>query len=86
MGLGDLCRPFLEGPEVGCGRRWFDSPHATLGEIVPPSAGMRRLHELVAGHAEEPEQVVVGIETERGLMVQALLAAGYQVYAITRWQ
>ncbi len=49
---------------------------------MPPSAGMRRLHELVAEHAEEPEQVVVGIETDRGPMVQALLAAGYQVYAI----
>jgi transposase len=43
---------------------------------------MRRLRELVGKHAEEPEQVVVGIETDRGLMVQALLAAGYQVYAI----
>ncbi len=26
--------------------------------------------------------MVVGIETERGLWVQALIAAGYQVYAI----
>jgi len=44
--------------------------------------GVRRLHELVAEHAEEPEQVVIGIETDRGLLVQALLAAGYQVYAV----
>jgi transposase len=44
--------------------------------------GVRQLHELVAEHAEEPEQVVVGIETDRGLLVQALVAAGYQVYAI----
>lgn len=44
--------------------------------------GVRRLHELVSEHAEEPEQVVVGIETDRGLLVQALLAAGYQVYAV----
>src|SRR5215472_14458866 len=44
--------------------------------------GVRRLHQLVAEHAEEPEQVVVGIETDRGLLVQALLAAGYQVYAV----
>src|SRR2546429_7274101 len=41
-----------------------------------------RLRELVAEHAEEPEQVVIGIETDRGLLVQALLAAGYQVYAV----
>ena len=39
-------------------------------------------HELVAAHAEEPDQVVVGIETDRGLWVQALVAAGYQVFAV----
>jgi transposase len=44
--------------------------------------GVRRLHELVAEHVEEPEQVVVGIEIDRGLLVQTLVAAGYQVYAI----
>ena len=44
--------------------------------------GIRQLHELVAAHAEEPEQAVIGIETERGLWVGALTAAGYQVYAI----
>ena len=42
-------------------------------------AGIRGLHELVAGHAEEPGQVVIGIETDRGLWVEALGAAGYQV-------
>ena len=45
-------------------------------------AGIRGFHELVAGHAEEPGQVVVGIETDRGLWVEALVAAGYQVYAV----
>jgi transposase len=44
--------------------------------------GIRQLHELVAAHAEEPQQVMIGIETERGLWVGALTAAGYQVYAI----
>ena len=44
--------------------------------------GIRGLHELVAAHAEEPEQAVIGIETDRGLWVGALSAAGYQVYAI----
>lgn len=29
-------------------------------------AGIRQLHELIAGHVEEPDQVVVGIETDRG--------------------
>jgi transposase len=45
-------------------------------------AGIRQLHELIAAHAEEPEQVVIGIETDRGLWVGALTAAGYRVYAV----
>jgi len=45
-------------------------------------AGIRGFHELVAGHVEEPHQVVVGIETDRGLWVEALSAAGYQVFAV----
>jgi transposase len=44
--------------------------------------GVRQLHQMVAEQAEEPGQVVVGIETDRGLLVQALLATGYQVYAV----
>jgi transposase len=43
---------------------------------------MRGFHELVAEYADDPAQVVVGIETDRGLWVHALSAAGYQVYAI----
>jgi len=45
-------------------------------------AGIRQLHKLIAEDAEEPDQVVIGIETDRGLWVEALVAAGYQVYAI----
>jgi len=45
-------------------------------------AGIRRLHELIAGHAQDPAQVVIGIETDRGLWVDALTAAGYQVFAV----
>lgn len=45
-------------------------------------AGICALHELLAGHADEPREVVIGIETDRGLWVQALVTAGYQVYAI----
>lgn len=44
--------------------------------------GIRGFHELVAEHADDPGEVVVGIETDRGLWVDALTAAGYQVYAI----
>jgi transposase len=47
--------------------------------------GIAKLHELVARHGGEsldPADVVVGIETDRGSWVQALIASGYQVYAI----
>src|SRR6266508_391310 len=37
---------------------------------------------MVAVHAEEPSDVVVGIELDRGLLVGALLAAGYAVHAV----
>jgi transposase len=45
-------------------------------------AGIGRLHGLIAEHAEDPAQVVIGIETDRGLWVDALTAAGYQVFAV----
>jgi len=44
--------------------------------------GIRGFHELVAAYVEEPSQVVIGIETDRGLWVGALGAAGYQVFAV----
>ncbi len=48
-------------------------------------ARLAALHGLVGDHmveSAEPEQVLVGIETDRGPWVQALIAAGYTVYAI----
>ena len=45
-------------------------------------AGIRQFHELIGDYVEQPDQVVIGIETDRGLWVGALSAAGYQVYAI----
>jgi Transposase/Transposase IS116/IS110/IS902 family len=44
--------------------------------------GVGQLHDLVAAHADDPGEVVVGIEKDHGLWVGALVAAGYQVYAI----
>ena len=51
-------------------------------EFQKGSRGVGKLHALVAEHAEDPARVVVGIETDRGLLVGSLVAAGYQVYAI----
>src|SRR3954454_5817049 len=63
----------------GTGRRLA---RARLPEGV---AGIARLHELIAGvvaEEAEPGQVALGIETDRGPWVAALVAAGYRVCAI----
>jgi transposase len=54
--------------------------------------GLTRLHELLAEHLSEDEvdpetgfvsdKVMIGIETDRGTWVSALVATGYQVFAI----
>ncbi|MDP8977601.1 MAG: IS110 family transposase [Actinomycetota bacterium] len=44
--------------------------------------GVGKLHALLADHAHEPGQVVIGIEIDRGLLVGSLVAAGYQVFAV----
>jgi hypothetical protein len=52
-------------------------------------AGLAGLHALIADHLDPDQdaaQVVIGIETDRGPWVQALLAAGYRVYAINPLQ
>jgi transposase len=51
--------------------------------------GMARLHELVGrqlGDDAEGAEVVIGIETDRGPWVAALVAAGYTVYAVNPLQ
>jgi hypothetical protein len=58
----------------------------TTGLVADGVQGVSRLHELVAAHAEDPAAVVVGIETDRGLLVGALTVAGYQVYGINPLQ
>src|SRR3954463_1737258 len=52
-------------------------------------AGMARLHELVGqqlGEDADDAEVVIGIETDRGPWVAALVAAGYTVYAVNPLQ
>ncbi len=68
-----------------------DEAGRRLGKARLPEgvAGITRLHDLVGRHLPEdaePGQVVVGIETDRGPWVQALVAAGYQVYAVNPLQ
>ena len=52
-------------------------------------AGMARLHAMIAaqlGEAVEDAVVKVGIETDRGPWAQALIAAGYEVFAVNPLQ
>lgn len=52
-------------------------------------SGLEAVHALLAEYMvddDDPSEVVVGIETDRGPWVQALLAAGYTVYAINPLQ
>jgi transposase len=52
-------------------------------------AGIERLHTMIAeqlGEDTDEAEVLVGIETERGPWVAALLAAGYTVYAVNPLQ
>ena len=44
--------------------------------------GLTRLQEVIAEEADNPDQVVVAIEASQGLLVNALVGSGYQVYAV----
>lgn len=44
--------------------------------------GVTHLHAQLADRSTEPDEVVIGLEIDRGLLVQALVAAEYQVFAI----
>jgi transposase len=82
-----------EMPMVFVGIDWAEAHHDICvvdeeGQVlakrrVPEGLeGVGKLHALLAEHADDPAMVVVGIETDRGLLVGSLVAAGYQVYAI----
>ena len=61
-----------------------DGDGKRLGRARLPEGveGIARFHDLIAPFADDPAEVVVGIETDRGLFVAALVAAGYDVYAV----
>ena len=67
-----------------------DPTGRVLGRAKLPEgiAGIARLHAMIGEYVgdDEPAQVVVGIETDRGGWVQALITAGYRVYAINPLQ
>src|ERR1700737_1333799 len=54
----------------------------TKARIVDGLDGVARLHALIGKHAADADGVVVGVETDRGRLVEGLVAGGYQGYAI----
>jgi transposase len=52
------------------------------GRVPDGVQGVAQLHEMVAEYAEDPSEVLIGIEIDRGLLVGALVAAGYAVHAV----
>lgn len=79
--------------EVFVGHDWAEAHHDVyvedgdgrrLGRARLPEGieGVARFHELVAPLVDDPADVVVASETDRGLFVGALVAAGYTVLAV----
>jgi transposase len=68
----------------------MDASGRTLARVrlKEGAAGMSRLHAMIGEHAGGDDALVVrvGIETDRGLWVMALTAAGYEVFAINPLQ
>jgi transposase len=52
------------------------------GRLPEGIEGVARFHAMVADHVDEPAEVIVATETDRGLFVGSLVAAGYTVLAV----
>jgi len=52
------------------------------GRIAHDPSGIEQLRETIATHESDPTRVCVGVETSHGLLVGALVEAGYVVYPI----
>ena len=79
--------------EVFVGHDWAEDHHdvhledlegrkLAAGRLPDGIAGVARFHELVAEHVEDPSGVVIASETDRGLFIGALVAAGYTVLSV----
>jgi transposase len=51
-------------------------------QIAHSSEGFAMLHDRLAAFGQPPDQILIAIETARGLMVYELVRSGYVVYAI----
>ena len=81
------------GQQVFVGLDWAEDHHDVYieddagdrlggGRLLEGVEGVARFHEWVARHVDDPDDVVVATETDRGLFIGALVAAGYRVLAV----
>jgi transposase len=79
--------------KVFVGHDWAEAHHDVFiedelgrrlggGRLGDGIEGVARFHALVADHVEDPVDVIVATETDRGLFVGSLVAAGYTVLAV----
>src|SRR5512145_254110 len=78
---------------VYCGIDWAEHHHDVAlvdrhGELLARRrigddiGGFAELCELLYPHSDDPDEVHVALETDRGLMVRAVRGAGFRVFAI----
>ena len=88
----DCCLSGTTGPRTTTTWRSRTRPAGGWGRarLAEGVAGVARLHALIGEHLvgedSGPQQVAVGFEIDRGPWVAAVVAAGYQVYAINPLQ
>lgn len=79
--------------KVFVGHDWAEAHHdihieddqgrrLAAGRVPEGVEGVARFHELLAPFVEDPAEVVIATETDRGLFVAALVASGYTVLAV----
>lgn len=79
--------------KVFVGHDWAEAHHDVFvedgdgrrlggGRLAEGVEGVAQFHSLVAEHVEDPADVVIATETDRGLFVGAMIAAGYTVLAV----
>jgi len=78
---------------VFVGHDWAESHHDVFiedgdgrrlggGRLPEGVEGVARFHAVVAEHVEDPADVIIATETDRGLFIGAMVAAGYTVLAV----
>ncbi len=79
--------------KVFVGHDWAETHHDVFiedregrriggGRVPDGVEGVARFHEMVADLVDDPSEVVIATETDRGLFVAALIATGYSVIAV----